>query len=60
MKNAKKLNVDIFIFGVNIRKIGKHADLLVDVEGWQHEPTVSACPMAGVAFGNLVNVPTPN
>ena len=32
---------------------------LLDVEGWQHVPAVSTCPMAGRAFSELADVPGP-
>src|SRR5258708_34054386 len=53
VKNAVKFHVDVLVVAdkvrtltVKVREIGKHAHLLIDVEGRQHVPTMSTRPMA--------------
>jgi hypothetical protein len=59
VRNAVKFYVDVLGLAVKVREVGKHANLLVDVEGRQHVPAVSTCPMGSRTFRDLVNVPTP-
>src|SRR5258708_21570605 len=53
VKNAVKFHVDVLVIAdkvrtltVKVREIGKHAHLLIDVEGRQHVPTMRTRPMA--------------
>jgi hypothetical protein len=57
--DAVKLYVEVCALAVKVREVGKHTNLLVDVEGRQHVPAVKTCPMARVAFRDLVKIPTP-
>jgi hypothetical protein len=65
VKNAVKLYVDVLVVAdkvrtltVKVREIGKHAHLLIDVEGRQHVPTMSTGPMAADSR-DLVDVSGP-
>src|SRR5260370_33326754 len=60
VKNAVKFHVDVLVVAdkvrtltVKVREIGKHAHLLIDVEGRQHVPTMSTRPMAPAARDRL-------
>ena len=57
MENAVKLYMNILAGGIEIREVGKHADLFVDVEGPQPVPAVRTGPMGGGALRQLVDVP---
>jgi hypothetical protein len=57
--NAVKFYVEVCALAIKVREVGKHANLLVDVEGRQHVPAVKTCPMARVAFRDLVEIATP-
>src|SRR5260370_40699592 len=53
VKNAVKFHVAVLVIAdkvrtltVKVREIGKHAHLLIDVEGRQRVPTMSTRPMA--------------
>jgi len=59
VEGAKKLYVDILVLAVKVREVGGHADLFIDIEGWQHVPTVGTCPITGRSFGGLVDIPGP-
>jgi hypothetical protein len=66
VKNAVKFHMDVLVIAdkvrtltVKVREIGKHAHLLIDVEGRQHVPTMSTRPMAADSR-DLVDVSGPN
>ena len=56
VKNAVELYVDIFALAVQVREVGKHANLSVDVEGGQHIPAVRTCPITGGTLCELGEV----
>jgi hypothetical protein len=40
VRKTKKVNVDILALAVKVREVSGNANLLVDVESWEHVPAV--------------------